>query len=178
MTCTGSGTATSGQYMNVGTATGIPPGGDPVSASDPSHYFGEAGSLTIEKLTNGEDADSAPGPFIPVGSTVNWEYIVTNNGNVTIENLIVTDDQGVTVSCPTTTIAPGASLTCTGSGTATSGQYMNVGTATGTPPGGDPVSASDPSHYFGEAGSLTIEKLTNGEDADSARVRSSRWVRR
>ena len=107
VTCTGSGAATSGQYMNVGTATGTPPGGDPVTASDPSHYFGEAGSLSIEKLTNGEDADSAPGPFIPVGSTVNWEYIVTNNGNVTIENLVVTDDQGVAVSCPTTHYRPG-----------------------------------------------------------------------
>ena len=72
----------------------------------------------------------------------------------------MTDDQGVVVDCGgQTTLAAGASMTCTGSGTAVAGQYANIGTATGTPPVGDPVMDSDPSHYFGTgAPSILIVK--------------------
>lgn len=118
-------------------------------------------SLDIEKHTNGEDADAAPGPLIPVGSPVLWEYIVTNTGDVTLTNITVTDDVlgviGVIAS-----LAPGASQTLTANGVAVAGQYANVGTASGSPPVGDPVSDSDPSHYLGDEGptdvSITIDK--------------------
>ncbi|MEM7083989.1 MAG: SdrD B-like domain-containing protein [Pseudomonadota bacterium] len=168
LTCTGSGTAIAGQYTNIGTVTGTTPGGNPLSDADPSHYFGESGTLDIEKSTNGQDADVAPGPSIAVGSTVTWTYVVTNNTNADVTSITVTDDQGVAVNCPSDTLAPGASLTCTGSGTATAGQYMNTGTVSGMTPGGNSLNDSDPSHYFGESGTLQIEKATNGEDADTA----------
>ena len=151
MTCTGSGTATSGQYGNLGTATGTPPSGPAVTASDPAHYFGVTAEITIEKLTNGMDADVPPGPAIPVGSPVVWTYVVTNTGTIQLTQVAVTDSRGVTVTCPKTTLAPGESMTCTASGIATAGQYANVGTASGTPNGGSAVTASDPSHYFGQA---------------------------
>ena len=167
MTCTGSGTAVAGQYGNIGTATATPPVGLPVTASNPSHYFGGVPGITIQKVTNGEDADTPPGPYIPVGSTVLWTYTVTNIGNVVLNTVTVSDDQGVVISCPKNTLAPGESMVCTGSGTAVAGQYRNIGTATGTPPVGSPVTASDPSHYFGTGPSITIEKRTNGEDADT-----------
>ena len=111
-TCTASGTATAGQYMNLGTVTGITPSGATLTGSDPSHYFGESGTLDIEKSTNGQDADNAPGPSIPVGSAVTWEYVVTNNTNADITGISVVDSQGVNVSCTTTTLAAGASTTC------------------------------------------------------------------
>ena len=169
VTCTGSGTATSGQYMNVGTATGTPPGGDPVTASDPSHYFGATVGLKVIKRTNGENANQAPGPYIPVDEPVEWTYKVINVGNVPMENLVVTDDQGVDVDCGgVTMLPPGGSVTCTGSGVATPGQYMNIGTATANPPGGPTVSESDPSHYFGATVGLKVIKRTNGENANQA----------
>jgi hypothetical protein len=167
MTCAAEGTASAGPYANVGTARGTPPGGDAVSASDTSHYYGTAPELTIEKRTNGEDADSAPGPYIPVGDAVSWDYAVRNTGNVTLTNVSVTDDRGVTVSCPGNTLAPDEGMTCSASGTAAAGQYANVGTASGTPPVGEDASASDPSHYFGAIAEIGLEKRTNGEDADS-----------
>lgn len=157
MTCTGNGTATEGQYRNVGTVVGQPPNGPPVNHSDPSHYLGEPpppppppAGIGIVKKTNGHDANTAPGPEITVGAPVTWTYRVTNSGQVTLANVQVTDDQGVAVSCPKTTLQPGESMTCTGNGTATAGQYRNVGTVTGNPPSGPPVSDDDPSHYFGE----------------------------
>ena len=86
MTCTGSGTAVAGQYANIGTATGTPPVGDPVTDTDPSHYFGERPAIDIEKATNGEDADTPTGPQIPVGDSVTWTYVVTNTSNVELNS--------------------------------------------------------------------------------------------
>jgi len=157
MTCTGEGTATEGQYANIGTVVGETPEGDPVSESDPSHYYGKTpppppppeACLDIEKKTNGHDADAAPGPEIEVGDAVTWTYKVKNCGEVKVKYVEVTDDQGVAVSCPKVTLYPGGSMTCTGEGTATAGQYVNIGTVTGKTPEGDPVSESDPSHYYG-----------------------------
>ena len=161
--CEATGTAVAGQYANMGTAT-TSYGGQDLSASDPSHYFGIEPSLSIEKATNGEDADVETGPEIPVGDPVTWTYVVSNTGNVPLSSIVVTDDQ-VGQICTIETLAAGASSSCEATGTAVAGQYANMGTAT-TSYGGQDLSASDPSHYFGIEPSLSIEKATNGEDAD------------
>ena len=170
MTCTGSGTAVTGQYQNLGTVTGNAPGGTTVSDEDPSHYLGETNaSIDLEKATNGHDADVAPGPTLVEGDPVEWTYVVTNTGEVALEDISVTDDQGVAVSCPRSSLQVGESMTCTGHGTAQAGQYGNVGSATGTAPDGSEVTDEDPSHYLGEAvlvAAIDLEKATNGHDAD------------
>ena len=166
MTCTGNGTATVGQYANVGTVEAELPDSSIASDSDPSHYFGQAElAITLEKSTNGVDADTAPGPVLPVGGTVNWTYEVTNVSADTLIEIAVTDDQGVVVTCPGTDLDPGESMTCTGSGTVQPGQYANIGSVTALLPTEDEVAASDPSHYYGQA--LLLETATNGEDADT-----------
>ncbi|HSK75421.1 MAG TPA: hypothetical protein VLQ45_03105 [Thermoanaerobaculia bacterium] len=167
MTCTATGKAVTGQYTNIGTATGQPEHGPAVTSTDPSCYFGWWPMIHIEKLTNNEDADVPPGPTLLVGGTVQWKYVVTNAGDVRLTNVAVTDNRGVAVSCPKTALDPGESMTCTGSGTAAAGQYSNLGTATGSPESGPAVSDTDPSHYFGAQADITLEKLTNGEDADT-----------
>lgn len=139
--------------------------GDPVPG-DPLKIFDEncrpAGpGIDIEKFTNGEDADNAPGPSIQVGQPVTWTYRVTNTGTINLSNIAVTDDRGVAVSCGgQTTLAPGASMTCTGTGTATLGQYGNIGTATATwtmPPRSGSINDSDTSHYLGIAAPVAEE---------------------
>ena len=107
-------------------------------------------SIEIKKSTNGEDADTAPGPRVTVGSPVAWRYVVTNTGTLNLTNVVVVDDRNVTVSCPGTALAMGESMTCTGSGVATLGQYRNVGTVTATSASG-PITDSDASHYLGRA---------------------------
>jgi uncharacterized repeat protein (TIGR01451 family) len=169
MTCTASSIAVAGQYTNTGSVKGTPPSGPDVTASNVDHYFGSQPSVKIVKYTNGQDANTAPGPYIPVGSTVSWTYVVTNTGNVPLTNVTVTDDHsGVTVSCPSTSLATGASMTCTASGTAVAGQYTNLGSVKGTPPVGSDVTSTDPSNYFGSNPSIQIVKTTNGTDNDSA----------
>jgi hypothetical protein len=127
--------------------------GDSVPA-DPEKVFGSdcqpaGASVRIEKSTNGEDADDAPGPALTVGALVTWRYVVTNTGTVALTSIVVSDDRGVSVNCNgQTTLEPGQSMTCTGSGTAAVGQYRNVGTVEASWTGGD-VEDSDASHYYG-----------------------------
>jgi hypothetical protein len=127
--------------------------GDPVPGS-PTLRFDEDCQpalllVAIVKSTNGEDADRAPGPSIPVGAPVNWTYLVTNVGpTLMLTSVGVTDDQLVSVSCPATSLAPGASMTCTASGVAILGPYVNVGTVTALA-GATQVTASDVSRYLG-----------------------------
>lgn len=156
ISCTGTGIATAvGQYRNVGSVTARWASGGSsgtVTDSDPSHYLGIS-PIEIEKLTNGEDADVAPGPSILVGSPVTWEYRLSNIGTVTLTGISVVDDRGVSVNCAgQTTLAAGASMTCTGTGVAVAGQYRNIGTVTAQWAAGamsGTVTASDPSHYRG-----------------------------
>lgn len=127
--------------------------GDVVPA-DPTKVFSRqcrlvSPNVDIEVLTNGQDADEAPGPSVAVGSTVAWTYTVTNTGTLNLRNVRVVDDRGVAVNCNgRVTLNTGESMTCTASGVAVAGQYRNVGTVTADSNNG-PFHDSDPSHYYG-----------------------------
>jgi len=123
--------------------------------------------LRLEKLTNGIDADQAPGVSLAVGDEVIWEYLVTNTGQVALSDVEVSDDDpSLTVSCPGSDLAVGASMTCTATGTAGQCGYRNVGTASGVVPDGQAIRATDASHYFATLPSaLTMELHLNGERA-------------
>lgn len=95
-------------------------------------------AVTIETTVNGVDADTTPGPHIQEGSTVTWNYAVTNTGNVALSDLQVTNSAGIAVDCGGGSsiivgpIAPGATLSCTSVGTAPaagSGVQQGVGEA-------------------------------------------------
>ncbi|MCL4206074.1 MAG: hypothetical protein KJ000_26625, partial [Pirellulaceae bacterium] len=175
------GTALAGQYGNVATVTGTDPIGQTPSDDDPSHYFGVRSVIDIEKLTNGEDADTPTGPLVAAGSTVTWTYLVTNPGNVPLSNVVVVDDNGTPADSlddfsPTFVggdtnndglLDPGETWRYEATSSAQIGQYANVATVTGTDPIGQTPSDDDPSHYFGVDSAIHIEKATNGQDADT-----------
>ena len=92
----------------------------------------------MKKFTNGDDADTPPGPFIPTitagaPTPITWTYQVTNTGNDTLTGIVVTDDRGVVVTCAKNVLAPAESMTCTGQGVAADpstlpgGVYSNTG---------------------------------------------------
>jgi uncharacterized repeat protein (TIGR01451 family) len=167
MTCTASGIAQADQYTNHAFVVGTDPIGDFALDHDPSHYSGGTPGIDVEKHTNGDDADQAPGVLIPEGGQVEWTYVVTNSGGVSLSNIVVTDDQGVAVACPQTTLAATESMTCTGTGTAILGLYSNLATATADSNLGE-VTDDDPSNYFGFVSEIAVEKFVNGDDADAA----------
>ena len=164
--CQATGIAIAGQYTNVVVAVATDPFGDKVGDFDPSHYFGAESAITLEKYTNGVDADEPVGALIPVGGPVEWTYVITNTGNATLDEISLSDDQLGAIPCQAPPLAPGESVTCTATGIASRGQYANVGTVTAVDPAEQTVSDTDPSHYFGYLLQIDIEKATNGEDAD------------
>ena len=170
-TCTKEGKAVEGQYANVGTVNAKSPQNVAVKDSDPSHYLGgEASnpSVDIEVATNGKDADQVTGPKVKFGESVTWTYVVRNDGNVPLKDVIVTDNK-LNEICRVATLAVNATKTCTKTGKAVEGQYANVGTVSAKSPKNIAVKDEDPSHYIGEdvEASISIESSTNGKDADS-----------
>ncbi|MEP3889063.1 MAG: hypothetical protein ABJN69_01275 [Hellea sp.] len=112
LTCTGTDIITqddldNGFVTNTATATNgsvtTPPVSETVTAD-------QTPSLAIVKNALSTD-------FANVGDLVDYEYLVTNTGNVTItDNVTVSDDKISSVSCPALpggSLAPGASITCT-----------------------------------------------------------------
>src|SRR5262249_51636433 len=152
-----------------------------VTDSDPANHFGSAPAIDIEKAVNGQDADSPTGPILAVGSTASFTYSVTNTGNVPLSNVVVVDDNGTAGNTaddfnPTFTggdsnnnglLDLNETWTYSANRTVTAGQYINIGTVTCQTPFRHTVTDSDPANYFGSAPAIDIEKLVNGQDADS-----------
>lgn len=168
-----SGTAESSLYSNIGTVVANYNGTE-VSDTDPSHYTGKQRrpDISIQKKTNGSDANTEPGPYIVIGAEVTWTYKVENTGDLDLTDIEVTDDKGVVpvkIAGDTTDdiLSPGEVWIYEAKGVATAGQYSNIGEAEGYV-GVIKVSDTDPSHYFGaEPPGILLEKLVNGEDADA-----------
>ncbi len=180
-------TATAGQYTNIGTVLAIGPEEQIVTDSDPSNHLGAGPAITIEKRTNGEDADEPTGPLILVDETAFFTYEVSNSGNLPLTITTVSDDNG-TPEDPDDDFAPAAvevegvnvgdtnadgrldldeTWQYEASRVVTIGQYRNVGSVSAFDPREVVVTDSDPSHHLGIAAGVDIEKLTNGEDADT-----------
>jgi hypothetical protein len=141
-----------------------------VSALVTVTYIYQDAAIDLEKFTNGEDADDAPGVSLNVGDPVTWTYLVTNTGSVDLVEVTVTDDKEGPITCPSTTLAVGTTMICTLVSTsgAQEGQYDNLGTVTGkTPPDGvnlqRTVTDTDPSHYV--ASHIPVCPLDDGGQA-------------
>jgi hypothetical protein len=102
-----------------------------------------------------------------VGAVINYSYLVTNNGNVTLSGpFTVSDDKTTNESCPATaTLAPGASITCTSSYTITladlnAGSVTNIASATNgtvtSPTDTETVTAGEPSVFDPPSGFKTV----------------------
>jgi len=112
-----------------------------------SRFLGGGASVTLQKTTNGHDADVGPGPLLAPGDPVVWEYRVVNTGTETLTGLVVMDDPEGLV-CGIETLPVGGEVVCSLTGEAIEGPYENVGTVWGYA-FLSMVQASDPSHYEG-----------------------------
>jgi hypothetical protein len=174
--------ATAGQHTNTATATGYWEG-NPVSDSDPANYSGGNSAIDLIKYvsvnnqTSWDDANSAPGPGIPVGKNVYFKFYIRNTGSVTLTGITLTDTvynlAGITPALPAS-IAPGAEYNgIIGPITATAGQHTNTATATGYWEG-NPVSDVDPANYFGGNSAIdlikyvSVDNQASWDDANSA----------
>ena len=110
--------------------------------------------MTITQTPGLSVLKSAAQSVIPAaGQSIDYSFLVTNTGNVTMSDITVNDQlaapagPALDVSCPATVLAPSADVTCTATYTVTQadvehGQIGNTATATGTPPSGTPVTST------------------------------------
>ena len=146
-----------------------------------------SGGMTVSGP--GQDADTAPGLVVEIGSQVEFTYFVTNPGEVPLSNVVVTDDNAtpgdtsddfhpVYVGGDTDNdglLDVGETWQYTaGPQAVTSGQHTNIAIVTGTPVGGgSQVTDSDAANWYGgfvPEGSISGKKFLddtgNGLTAD------------
>jgi hypothetical protein len=196
--------AQAGQFTGTVTATATDTQhGWSLTATDVANHFGAMISVTAQDVVNArtpsqpttaEDANTAPGVLLPVGSGVTWTYLFTNTGNIALNVISLLDDAGT----PSNTnddirprylsgdtnnnglLDPGETWLYNATGTATTGQYTSTAHFSATVVGTNPAltaTASDPANYFGVAARVKVVDAVNAanpmspttaEDANTA----------
>lgn len=151
-----------GSIKNVATATGKVPGDTPGNPEDPTSPESEvevptdptpAPSLDLVKQATLHDTNG--NGKADKGEKINYSFVVTNTGNVTLNDVAVNDPMlaglGIGVTCVPSTIAPADETTCTADKAYTvtaqdvkNGKVHNVATATGEVPEGTPGNPDNP----------------------------------
>ncbi|CAM3733027.1 DUF11 domain-containing protein [Occultella aeris] len=164
-----------GGVTNTAIGGGTPPGGG-VIETPPSTVTVDAPedpSLTVTKTASPVGAAA--------GNAVTYSFLVTNTGNVTVDEIAIVDEdfsgtgELSAISCPATTLAPDASTTCTATYTLTqadvdSGALHNGATVFGNTPTDGEVD-SPPSEVEVELPpnpSLSVVKTATPASVDNA----------
>jgi hypothetical protein len=119
--------------------------------------------VSVDGGANWLDADTATGPSVIVGQSVQFKFVVTNTGNTALSNLSLVDTDFDLSTCTVpATLAAGASFDCIITTTALIGQHTDTATASGsfTDGAGNTESASDTdnANYFGADPKLGLTK--------------------
>ena len=121
-----------GSIVNSATGAAQDETGAPVTSSEDTETINAVATTTLAL-----DKTATPSTYGAVGEVTNYDYVLTNNGNVTISQPYSVTDDKVGVTCPADPVilAPGAMVTCTASHTITqadldAGEIVNLATAT------------------------------------------------
>jgi uncharacterized repeat protein (TIGR01451 family) len=107
------------------------------------------------------------GTYNAVGQTITWTVVATNDGNVSLHNVLVTDANASLSGCAPSNpadLVPGGTITCTASHTITqadvdAGHYLNTACANDGPGGAAEVCA-DSDVNIGQNPSLAVDKTS------------------
>ena len=161
-TYTATRTAVAGQRTHTGKAT-LVTSAQTIVKTDAANYFGSAPAIDIKTRVNGQDADSTTGPVLVAGGNATFTYVLTNTGNVALNNIAVIDDNGTpgniaddfrllgnTGDTNTNGLLDlGETWTYTATRTVVAGQFSNIAKVTATDSISQLVSDTDPANYFG-----------------------------
>ena len=203
-TLASTGPQTLGSSPNPLPSTEVAPGGYVVTATPPPGYvlvacggtsFPVAGGTTATEavavpaggagvgifyVTNSAPAltlvkSATESSFYAAGETINYDYLLTNTGNVTLGDVGVLDAHvGLSgLSCPDPTLVPGASETCSATYVVTpadvsAGSVLNTATAQGTAPGASTPINSPPSSVTVPFAAIGILKQVCGTEVATA----------
>ncbi|MFN7991320.1 MAG: right-handed parallel beta-helix repeat-containing protein [Candidatus Micrarchaeia archaeon] len=160
-------------------ATGVPPNGFNVTANNTTNVTVSYANISAVKTV------VTPAPFSPGGSVL-WQINITNPGQTVLDPVFVSDTlpSGLQISAPGSSpspdsispdnrtmnwtnvgpIAPGASVVIlinSTIGSVVPGTYANNATARGSPPNGNPVTASSNSSIGVGVAAITIVKTVS-----------------
>jgi uncharacterized repeat protein (TIGR01451 family) len=130
-----------------------------------------APSLMLEK--DGTLNDTNSNGRADVGETIDYTFTVTNDGNVTLENVTVFDDRVASVSPAPATLAPGDDQVFTATGYVVTqkdvdtGEVLNTAYARGNIPGGAEALSETDDHVVlavEASPALTIDKIATLSD--------------
>lgn len=169
-----------GAVDNTATASGTVEDTTDAVTSDPSStstpLTAPAPGISLTKVATPHDEAS----FV-LGQEITYDFVVTNTGNVPLEDVTVEETafSGVgdlsAIACPDDELAPGRSMTCTATYTLTqedidATRVTNAARATSSPVGGgDPVSDEDDAVVPGVAQpAIGLEKSVDPETAVNA----------
>ncbi|MDQ0996111.1 putative repeat protein (TIGR01451 family) [Phyllobacterium ifriqiyense] len=161
-----------GQVSNTATPTGTPPSGPPVEGPPDTVIVppDQVPGLTIDKTGTLNDLDGDG--LLDPGETINYAFLVTNTGSVTLTGVTVNDPKVAVVEAPQT-LAPRGTFTFHGTYTPSqseidTGQVTNTATGTGTPPSGPPTESPPDTVIVPPdvASSMTIQKTGTLNDLD------------
>jgi uncharacterized repeat protein (TIGR01451 family) len=127
-----------GPIGNTALATATDDQGNPVE--DSASESVDLAAIAIDKTVSAITAT--------VGDTVFYTYRITNIGGVVLTDLVLSDDRLGPIALPVTALEPGAATLVTVEHVITAADaaavpLVNVGTAAGTAPDGDTVTAQD-----------------------------------
>ncbi len=166
--------------VNTASASGTPPSGPALSASDSAStpVSGSAPAIALVKSANLIDSVISNGTA-DAGETIEYTLTASNIGSATLDAVTIVDGRLGALACTPAqpaTLTPGAVLVCAGSVIVSQAQVdagqpiVNTATASGTPSGGDPVSAIDSTStpVSGGAAAITLTKRASLDDAVDA----------
>ena len=136
-----------GSVHDTATASGDGPGCSSVSCATSS--AGSSATVDVTQSPGLSVVKSSPtANYSAVGDTINYDFLVTNTGNVSLHAISVDDTESAPATqanltgptCPVSSLAPDDNETCTATYTVTqadlnNGSITDSATASGTPPG-------------------------------------------
>ena len=163
-----------GSVNNTAVARGKDPQSQPVN-SDPDSVL-----LTTTPTPKLQLVKSAIGPLV-VGTTVTYQFQVTNSGDVTVTNLAIVEGAFTghgtigPVTCPVTTLVPGQATTCTAQYTVLQSDVdqmtvHNTATATGKDPSGGAVVSNEDFYDLTAADNPILQLVKSGVPASVSTV--------
>ncbi len=175
-----------GAVTDTATASGIDLLGTPSPAASGSLTVpAEPAVPAVSLAKHGTNTNPADQNDVQVGDTIDYSYVVTNTGDVTLTTIAVTDPTLGPVTCPALAppgLAPGASATCTADDPYTvtqadidNGGAIDAATATGADANGS-VTSTSPARARGMAVTTPQVSLVKtatvvpAADQDDARV--------
>ncbi|HOW25853.1 MAG TPA: gliding motility-associated C-terminal domain-containing protein [Bacteroidales bacterium] len=157
-----------GSFTNMATADGDDPQGDPVTdTDDDTQTLPQVSEILLSKVGEIDMTVVDPDTRVDAGDEINYVFVVTNTGNITLYNVMITDaNPNVVITGGNIgTLLPGATATAEGVYTITqtdidAGTFTNVAMAEGEDEQGDPVTdTDDDTQLLGQGAQLTLSKV-------------------